>query len=602
MQLLYFNSDDQAARKMHAEFLSYRGYQWDLKHCKNADQLMDELTDNAFDAVLLEQEIESFHFPETFERVISLADPKPVIALIRDSGSGNSPTMSRAEEHDLQLRLIEHGFHDVVGANSLTGSCVMRQLRLAQSRNQNYVYQPNEGHQTLLAKIDLAAAPSGSSTESVNGVFLMPAKPPKTEQPGRLRILNVETECKFDDLGKSLSGLIDAPDVTTVNRLSDAESILEKSEDFDVVLVEQEAIENQEIERHKGIRNRIRELPFIIGLIDRSDFSAVACLEKGFADAFVISRSAPEDILLCVQKTLARNQRMLKATAEGIDLSPANDRRQQQRSGRNRRRADRFLIEKPVTAICVMPDGAPDPNNAFHAHTVDVSLGGIGFKIPLLDRLPSRNWMLGLHCDDGQVRCVNALLRHVTYDDDGINIGAKFRPPSEDLLDPSNLASRIEPETSRVVYGMRRAALDQWAQLGVLHKSVAQRIKSCPECDAVSTVGNGCTQCGSARLEYKKLVHHFACAYVDDIEAFQSEAGISCPKCLTSDLVVGADFEVIKSQYLCQACDHSGNETAMVGSCFNCRLRYPLNVARELEVYRYDVQRLDILDFLSTAQ
>ncbi len=116
------------------------------------------------------------------------------------------------------------------------------------------------------------------------------------------------------------------------------------------------------------------------------------------------------------------------------------------------------------------------------------------------------------------------------------------------------------------------------------------------------SVGTGCSQCGGFDLEFQDLVHHFACAFVEESSAFEKGDSIQCPKCLCDNLVAGADFEVIRSRYECQSCDYQGEVTAHVGCCLHCQLRFPLEIAPEIEVHGYDVERLDILALVDVAR
>ncbi len=144
--------------------------------------------------------------------------------------------------------------------------------------------------------------------------------------------------------------------------------------------------------------------------------------------------------------------------------------------------------------------------------------------------------------------------------------------------------------------------LDQWADIGVLTRDLVSRLRVCPECEGVSAYGRGCSECGSPRYELQELIHHFACAHVDFAASFDLESGCTCPKCLQSDLVVGADFEIIKSRYVCPDCGHHGSQLAEVGSCLNCHLRFPTSLALEKDVYGYHVRRLDILALVDAAR
>ena len=45
-----------------------------------------------------------------------------------------------------------------------------------------------------------------------------------------------------------------------------------------------------------------------------------------------------------------------------------------------------------------------------------------------------------------------------------------------------------------------------------------------------------------------------------------------------------------------------GDATAQVGCCLNCHLRFPMEMAPEVEVYGYDVERMDILALVDSAR
>ncbi len=140
----------------------------------------------------------------------------------------------------------------------------------------------------------------------------------------------------------------------------------------------------------------------------------------------------------------------------------------------------------------------------------------------------------------------------------------------------------IHVESKRFETETAATALDRWVDLGVLHKQLVRRARTCPECEAVCSVGTGCSQCGDFNLQYRDLVHHFACAHVNDTRRFDNGHSIQCPKCLRNDLVAGADFELIRSQYTCGNCHYEGEATAQVGNCLNCHLRFRWRWGRRL--------------------
>lgn len=112
----------------------------------------------------------------------------------------------------------------------------------------------------------------------------------------------------------------------------------------------------------------------------------------------------------------------------------------------------------------------------------------------------------------------------------------------------------------------------------------------------------GCKECGSFDIQYRDLIHHYACAHVSFEHEFRSNNSIECPKCLASNIVAGADFEVIRSQYECTDCHHVGDVTADVGCCLKCDLHFPIHLAEEIEVYGYDAERLDVLALIDSTR
>ncbi|MGI9517999.1 MAG: hypothetical protein ACR2NP_13180 [Pirellulaceae bacterium] len=573
MQILYINPDSITARQLHAEFLSYRGFLWDLLHCQSVQESIGQLDASRFDVVLFESTNELPRVRADLEHLVVHFAPTPVIALVRDIAP------------DVELELFDIGVHDTITDRCIDGPYIMRRMRMAQIR----------------AARDSKRAP----------VEVLAGDPPVTGSgPGQsaMRLLIVETNNPFHDVCGQLARLPGDVERKCVTDLHQAAELLADDEQaFDGVLVDQGAVENQQLERLKKVRRAMEDLPFVMLVLDRSDFSAVSCVERGFADCLVAHTTTTREVLASFRKCLARNAWQQHQVSSAITdcNAPVSDRREAPRPGANRRRNVRYVIERPVRAFAILPDGAPDRDNIYDALSQDFSIGGMGFQIPLLDRLPGRNWLVGLLPDssssDDELAYTNVLLRHIKYDTDGISIGAKFQT-AEDVFADFRLTPSIDSESGRVQYGWPREILEQWRDLNVLSRRMVQRAKACPDCQAIVTVGDGCSQCGSAAIDYRVLIHHFACAWVDDCSRFQTEEGVSCPKCQSSGLIVGADFELIKSRYCCGDCGHEGNETELVGSCLNCWLRFPLRLAREMEVYRYDVHRLDVLGILDSAK
>ncbi len=128
-----------------------------------------------------------------------------------------------------------------------------------------------------------------------------------------------------------------------------------------------------------------------------------------------------------------------------------------------------------------------------------VSLDAIGVSIPHNGHLPRRNWIIGIQQENGTTGYVNACLRRITYQKDMIQGTSVFQSEAEDFLGRKNLWPQMNPKNQQFTTTIPNALLDQWVKLGVLTKQLARRTRCCPECEAVCSVGTGCSQCGAFR-------------------------------------------------------------------------------------------------------
>lgn len=169
------------------------------------------------------------------------------------------------------------------------------------------------------------------------------------------------------------------------------------------------------------------------------------------------------------------------------------------------------------------------------------------------------------------------------------------------MLAPEFLLPKFNPLSGQFQHPISPNAIEQWIELGVFKPKLLHRVLTCPECSGTATLGTGCSECGSPDIQFTELIHHFACAHFAETKAFQKEDIIRCPKCLIQPLVIGVDFEIIRSHYECLDCNHQGSDLANVGTCLHCRLRFAEHLAEEKEVYGYDVDRMDILAVINSA-
>ncbi len=196
--------------------------------------------------------------------------------------------------------------------------------------------------------------------------------------------------------------------------------------------------------------------------------------------------------------------------------------------------------------------------------------------------------------------CV-VVVNDVIFNATGTVIAADFAEASFDLLDATNLLPRFDVHTKTIATQIPNHVLDHWVELGVLRQSLVDRFLACPICDCVTTFRPGCPSCGSIRTVGNRLMHHFACAHVARVSAFECGGELVCPKCRLRKLVVGVDFEFLDGNFQCLDCEWRGTEMGVAGRCLGCELIFPVELARERDVKAYHVERLDPMAFIGTA-
>ncbi|MBK7875118.1 MAG: hypothetical protein IPJ77_05110 [Planctomycetes bacterium] len=175
----------------------------------------------------------------------------------------------------------------------------------------------------------------------------------------------------------------------------------------------------------------------------------------------------------------------------------------------------------------------------------------------------------------------------------------RLRGTIEDLLDPARLEPVLDATTMRYRYGHAEELVAAWCELGVLVPELVDRVLVCPRCEALPTIRLGCRQCGSARIECERLIHHFACANVARASEYETAQGLVCPKCRARELVVNADYEYLSGPWDCRDCGYQCGERDPVCHCLVCAERFFSRDASELELVAYHAARMEPLALLA---
>jgi Thaumarchaeal output domain 1 len=276
------------------------------------------------------------------------------------------------------------------------------------------------------------------------------------------------------------------------------------------------------------------------------------------------------------------------------------------------RQRPRVPFRRTVVATPLLADGAPDLANRFTGFTTDISVEGIGLEFRQTATMTSgrhvrgRNLslqtlglVLNLAGEHQKPACLGIEIADTPdFSQEVCHFGGQFTGFADNLLKSENLTPRLNSRYWQFEMAYPEAVLQQWVQLGVLETVLWDRVQLCPRCQGLPTFRGGCNACGSARLTNDRLIHHFACAHVDLIAAFENQNELFCPKCRTRRLIIGADYEYLTGPFRCQDCHWTGTEREQVAQCLRCKLRFPAHQSHELELKGYRANRLDPLALL----
>ena len=137
-------------------------------------------------------------------------------------------------------------------------------------------------------------------------------------------------------------------------------------------------------------------------------------------------------------------------------------------------------------------------------------------------------------------------------------------------------------------------------KIGAAAAETLDNMLVCPYCQALPTLRTGCSLCLSSNVKASAMIHHFCCAHVDFVEAFETPDGLCCEKCRTRHLIVGSDYEYLDGPNHCEDCGKSNLEKMQIGHCLNCEHRFAMETATQLEIVGYRVNRLDTLALIDT--
>ena len=393
------------------------------------------------------------------------------------------------------------------------------------------------------------------------------------------RLLHIESD-DVDALKLKLTLRDALPAGSTVDHYGSLEQGLEVLQecDYDAVLLGLSGSDSQSLDAIKHFTADVDDTPLIILSGDKTLRAAVDAGRSG-ASAFLLkSKLTPEQLCGALRQALQHH------SYEG-ELP-------------ERRKEPRYALEAAAVIFPIEADGRPGREIA--ATTVDISQNGIVLLAQQDSDLVPDICLVGVECPDGVYRYATVEWRHRRLALPAIRFGGRFLRRVDDPLHASRLTPRFDPQQLRFRTALDSTVLQEWVARGILWPKVIDRVKVCPQCESLPTFREGCPQCGSAKTEACQVIHHFACAHVAPATEFDGDS-LTCPKCRTQKLVVGADFEYLSGPQTCLDCDWNDAALALIGECLRCGHRFSGDEAHEKEVFEYHVDRLDPLALIDRA-
>lgn len=265
----------------------------------------------------------------------------------------------------------------------------------------------------------------------------------------------------------------------------------------------------------------------------------------------------------------------------------------------NRRRFPRHALMRRVVALSATMDGTLYETERIEGQTWNVSAGGLCLELKGRSQFEQGPLLVGVAGPDQSLQYAGVLVRHVgSAEGNAVQLGVEFSGPTHHVLDPNNLVPALQPDNLKIEFNLPERVYQSWERAGILKKFLADRIQVCSRCGAIPTLREGCPACHGGRGACDRLIHHFACAHVASVADFESDEEITCPKCRSKQLVVGADFEFLRGPYNCIDCGASNTSMESIAHCMGCHHRCPADQLSQVDIWAYHVPRFDPLDFI----
>jgi hypothetical protein len=211
--------------------------------------------------------------------------------------------------------------------------------------------------------------------------------------------------------------------------------------------------------------------------------------------------------------------------------------------------------------------------------------------------MPGGALAIGVSGRDERTRYAAAIVDRVCRLDDGrISVRARVGGALAAILEHELLRPAYRLESLRFEYVVSARILDRLADVGILERTVVDRVYRCPQCGGLPICRSGCNTCHSPLVQTDELIHHYACAHVGSVEQFRDGDRLRCSKCQMGPLIIGSDFEYLPGLHTCLNCSRTGSQLQLRGTCTLCHHDFQVDPSTAHDLIGFRPNRLDLTD------
>jgi len=269
------------------------------------------------------------------------------------------------------------------------------------------------------------------------------------------------------------------------------------------------------------------------------------------------------------------------------------------RLDQEQRQKARYQISNSVIAFPVLESREIASASALVGIGLDIGTGGIQILVDAAEPHKGLQLVIGVEQKANDYRFCAGEVTSVRSTRGAYQLGVEFKGYMHEVLECEQIVPQLDREDMRFGFAYPDGVLASLCRIGAAVSTPLDSVLLCPNCRGIPTIRRGCSMCLSSNVKASKMIHHFACANVDFVEAFEEEGELCCQKCRTRRLIVGSDYEYLNGPKICYDCGQANLEKIEIGHCLSCEHRFAMETAHEMEIVGYRVNRLDILDFLA---